>query len=148
VFGIGLYASPDVNGDGAVDFLISSTGNDAGGDGAGRVYLIAGESAAVSVDVVGEATHPFTLLGSRPNPTRHASVIRLQMPQRATVHVAIYDAGGRTVRQFESRDVAAGPHELTWDGRDQTGRPVGSGVYYATVRAMGSSQTTKIVRTR
>lgn len=148
VFGISLYGSPDADGDGTVDFLIASTGNDAAGDGAGRVYLISGESSAVSVGAWDLPAAAFTILGSRPNPARHTSEIRFQLPRRAVVSLTIYDAGGRTVRQIESRSLPEGQHDLTWDGRDQNGGRVGSGVYYATVRALGAMRTTKVVRTR
>lgn len=51
------------------------------------------------------------------------------------VAVAIHDARGRTVRRLDAA-VAGGRGELTWDGRDQAGRDLPSGVYFA--RAAGS----------
>jgi flagellar hook assembly protein FlgD len=42
----------------------------------------------------------------------------------------------------------AGSHEITWDGRDDQGRPVGSGVYWYEVRTDRDSARGKLVRLR
>jgi flagellar hook assembly protein FlgD len=49
--------------------------------------------------------------------------------------VAIYDLKGRQVRSLDAGGADPQDLHLTWDGRDSTGAPVASGIYY--VRAVG-----------
>ncbi|MCA9753519.1 MAG: FG-GAP repeat protein, partial [Gemmatimonadetes bacterium] len=148
VFGIAIFGSPDANGDGVPDFLLGATGNDASGDNAGRVYLIAGEPVVVDVPAIAPVGDGVLSIEARPNPTRGVSEIRFRIPHRAPVDVTIYDARGRVVRRLDARVADAGEHALGWDGRNERGSVVGSGVYYAVVRALGSTAATKIVQTK
>ena len=54
----------------------------------------------------------------------------------------IYDASGREVRTLVDGAQAAGRRSAVWDGRDDTGLPVASGVYYARLDA-GSQRFTR-----
>ena len=68
-----------------------------------------------------------------PNPARANVRLSLHVPTAGTLSVAILDAAGRRVRDL-SRDVAAGPVELTWDLRDDAARRMPPGLYFASVR--------------
>jgi flagellar hook assembly protein FlgD len=46
----------------------------------------------------------------------------------------IYDLTGRHVRTLLSGEVSAGTHSVQWDGRDERGSSVGSGVYFYRLR--------------
>jgi flagellar hook assembly protein FlgD len=52
------------------------------------------------------------------------------------------------VRALPSARYGAGSHEVTWDGRDEQGRAVGSGVYWYEVRTGRESAVGKLVRLR
>ena len=74
----------------------------------------------------------------RPNPVHVAgpsTSIEFDLPAPARVRVAIYDAGGRLIRTLADGVRPAGPQVLTWDGRDECGHPVASGIYACTVRS-------------
>src|SRR4029079_17899215 len=68
-----------------------------------------------------------------PNPARADVRLSLHVPAAGTLSVAIFDAAGGRVRDL-SRDVAAGPVELTWDLRDNAARRMPPGLYFASVR--------------
>ncbi len=91
------------------------------------------------VDVPDAAPRAAMLLPNRPNPFNPGTVIPFRLDSPAMVELAIYDATGRFVRMLLSQNVGAGSHEIPWDGRDQGGHAVASGVY--TVRLTGGSQT-------
>ncbi len=77
----------------------------------------------------------LTLQGVRPNPFNPATSIGFELTEPAVVSVRVFDAAGRLVRALASgRPLAAGRHDLTWNGRDDRGRRVGSGVYFLQVR--------------
>ncbi|MDM7917203.1 MAG: S8 family serine peptidase, partial [Candidatus Eisenbacteria bacterium] len=71
------------------------------------------------------------LLTASPNPFRPRTTIRLQLPEAAGARLAIYAVDGRRVAVLHDGALPAGPHEFVWNGSEDVGRPVPSGVYYA-----------------
>jgi hypothetical protein len=70
------------------------------------------------------------LLGIVPNPFNPRTSIHVETPGGAVV-LEIIDLSGRKVRTLANGALTPGAHELIWDGRDDEGREVGSGVYMA-----------------
>ena len=64
-----------------------------------------------------------------PNPFNPTTTITFSLAQPGNVTVAVYDLQGRRVRVLAEGSCAAGARSVTWNGRDGTGRDVGSGVY-------------------
>jgi hypothetical protein len=82
-----------------------------------------------------------------PNPANPALVIHYVLPHDDLVALRIHDPAGRVVRTLVSSRQAAGGHQARWDGRDDAGRAVASGVYLArlaTSSASGSRRVTLI----
>ncbi|MFN8180090.1 MAG: PQQ-binding-like beta-propeller repeat protein [bacterium] len=90
----------------------------------------------------------FEFLAPRPNPSRAATTFAWAMPERAPVSIRIYDITGRLVRNIADTTMDAGPHQMSWDGRDGSGRRVASGVYFAKLRAGAHVATRKFVSLR
>jgi hypothetical protein len=81
----------------------------------------------------GVADGPVTTLAlgaARPNPFTGGTALSLALPEAAEVAVEIHDAGGRVVRTLSRGPMGAGVHEITWDGKDDRGEMVASGVYF------------------
>lgn len=78
----------------------------------------------------------FRLEANYPNPFNPSTTIRYTLPQRALVHTIIYDILGRSVRSFASGVQAAGNHTTVWDGVDDFGNQVSSGIYIYRVKAV------------
>ena len=71
---------------------------------------------------------PITLLPPAPNPFNPTTNLRFEVAYATTMDLDIYDAGGRLVRTLmKSQPLAAGDHQIRWNGRDDAGRAVGSG---------------------
>ncbi len=68
-------------------------------------------------------------LSSRPNPFNPSTTITFSLPRSGTANLAVYTVSGQMVRLLRSGQMIAGTHTATWDGRDDSGRPVSSGVY-------------------
>ncbi len=80
-----------------------------------------------------------------PNPFNPSTTISFELSSRAAVRVEIFDARGAWVRTLADETMDAGPHALEWNGRDETGSIVGSGVYFYRLTAGGHSLAKKMV---
>jgi hypothetical protein len=96
-------------------------------------------------------TTPPHLLGleqNRPNPFWPATVIDFTMPDDGPAALRIYDVAGRLVRTLISGTVTAGPHSEPWNGLDDNGNRVASGVYFYRLQTGGQTFTRKLVLLR
>jgi len=66
---------------------------------------------------------------NRPNPFNPATSISFDLPAKTDVKLTIYNVAGKRVRTLVEKELGPGPHTVQWDGRDERGRSVASGVY-------------------
>ncbi len=92
----------------------------------------------------------FTLATPRPNPSRIGrTTFSFALPQAVTARLALYDVRGRLVRTLIDGPRPAGPSSADWDGRDDAGRTVAHGLYFAHLQAAGlGERTTRVVLVR
>lgn len=83
-----------------------------------------------------------------PNPARDGARLRFSLVAAEHVDARLYDVAGREVRRLHAGALAAGVHELAWDGRDAAGRRAAAGVYFARVEAGGTTRVARLVRVR
>lgn len=88
------------------------------------------------------------LLSAVPNPCRDAALIHMRLPAPGRARLTILDAGGRPVRTLGERRFAGGPGSLAWDGRDDRGRAVPAGTYFARLESAQGRDVLRIVRAR
>jgi hypothetical protein len=94
-------------------------------------------------------TRLVTLHPPVPNPFNPKTRIQYDLPEPGVVDLRIHDASGRLVRTLVgSESLPAGLHEATWDGRDDSGRPVGAGVYFYRLHTPGFAGTGKMALVR
>ncbi|MBD3161812.1 MAG: hypothetical protein GF346_05995, partial [Candidatus Eisenbacteria bacterium] len=77
----------------------------------------------------------IALYANQPNPFNPITTIRFAVPRSGAVALRIFDTAGRLIRTLVAEDLEAGTHAVTWDGTDDRGRAVGSGVYLYELRA-------------
>ncbi len=91
----------------------------------------------------------FSLRQNYPNPFNPETSIEYGLPEPAQVKITIYDINGHEIRNLVSGNQAAGIHSVKWDGRDETGNKVVSGIYFYHFKAIGAkkvfSQTNKMI---
>jgi FlgD Ig-like domain len=80
-----------------------------------------------------------------PNPFNPTTTIAFSLKERGRVSLVIYNVAGERVRTLVDENVVAGAHTKMWDGRDEVGQPVSSGVYFYRLVAAGFEQTRKMV---
>jgi hypothetical protein len=82
---------------------------------------------------------------ARPNPFNPSTTIGYHLPAAGPAEIVVFDVRGHVVRTLVNGAVAAGDHEVTWDGRDDAGNPVASGVYLYRLRAGPIVETRRMV---
>ena len=110
------------------------------------------EYAVSAVDLVGNESAPSSPVTVRcssgfaefrlsilPNPSFGSATLAYAAAPGALIHVRIYTATGRLVREISCTAAASGEGSLAWDGRDLVNRPVGSGIYLCELSAGGES---------
>jgi hypothetical protein len=88
------------------------------------------------------------LLPGAPNPFNPSTEIRFVLRHAAAVEALIVDARGRRVRSLFGGRAVAGLNRVRWDGRDEAGLGVASGVYVAIVRSGSKLQSTPLALVR
>lgn len=87
----------------------------------------------------------FSLEQNYPNPFNPETTIRFQLPNSADVHLAIYNILGQEVRVLIDKNMELGFHSVVWDGRDNSGNLVTSGIYYYRIRSENFSDLRKML---
>jgi len=101
-----------------------------------------------TVDVPVSGTPPAILGAPRPNPAPGAAHLTLQLRDAGTVRVRVFDLAGRLVTTVHDGPAVAGPMTLVWNGKDDRGRRVSSGVYWIHAEAGGQTMIQKVVLAR
>ena len=87
----------------------------------------------------------FRLHPARPNPFNPHTLIRLDLPRAAICDLRVVDPSGRTVRRLLAGEAGPGTVETIWDGTDDHGQPVGSGVFFVWAAAEGEGRAVQKV---
>jgi len=85
----------------------------------------------------------YNLSDNYPNPFKKTTSISYQLPQKGLVTIKIFDATGREIRTLVQHFHTAGVYSLNWDGTDQYGKKVGSGIYFYQMTVGHSYTVTK-----
>lgn len=84
------------------------------------------------------------LRANHPEPFSETTTIRFELREEAKVRMDVCDVSGRLVVTLLDQPLAAGSHDVRWDGRDGRGRTVPSGVYYCRLRCGEVIDTRKL----
>jgi flagellar hook assembly protein FlgD len=85
------------------------------------------------------------LCGNYPNPFNPQTTIAYQLPQAGPVRLTLYNVAGQVVRRLVDQEQAAGRYHVVWDGKDDQGRDMVSGVYLYRMQAAPFQQTRRLV---
>jgi len=138
VFSVSYTApTPAVNFDGVI--IVSS--NDANNP-AVMIPLTVSASTSNEDPVVPTVTK---LEGNYPNPFNPETAIRFSTREAGPVRISIYNLKGQIVKTLVNTDMAAGSHRVIWNGKDESGRSVSSGIYMYRMETPGYSKTLKMM---
>ncbi|MCH9008906.1 T9SS type A sorting domain-containing protein [candidate division KSB1 bacterium] len=86
----------------------------------------------------------YELLQNHPNPFNPETDIRFQLPEASHVMVRIFNILGQEIRTLTDKRYEAGYHTVPWNGKDEKGNVVSSGIYLYMLQAGNFSQVMKM----
>jgi flagellar hook assembly protein FlgD len=87
----------------------------------------------------------MTLMQNYPNPFNPSTHISFSLPQTQHVRLSIYNMRGQLVKTLVNEKLKAGQNTLTWDGKDNRGNPVATGIYSYRIQSNGQSISRKMM---
>lgn len=87
----------------------------------------------------------FHLFQNYPNPFNPETTISYNLPRGSHVDLTIYNVNGQQVRKLIDEFQKAGKFTVTWDGTEESGAPVSSGVYFYRIKALHSAIFRKMI---
>ena len=109
-----------------------------------QAVYVSGESGLVNVEVevipvsIGDEVVLFnqtTLKSNFPNPFNPETTIRFSVAKESNVYIGIYNVKGQRIKSLINGFVNSGDHQVIWNGSDESGRTVSSGLYFYRMRA-------------
>ena len=94
--------------------------------------------------VDGAVPQAFALHQNYPNPFNPETTIRFDLPQAGPVSLNIYNVTGQLVRELTDGQRQAGTYEIRWNGRNEQGHLVPSGIYFCHMKAGKFTETRKM----
>jgi hypothetical protein len=87
----------------------------------------------------------FSLANNYPNPFNPNTIIEYTIPRQCHVTVAVFNLLGQKITTLVDETKAAGHHSTSWDGLDQNGQPLASGVYLYRIKAGDYTEAKKML---
>jgi FG-GAP-like repeat/FlgD Ig-like domain len=136
--GIGLG---DLNRDALPDVVVANQSSD-------NVSVLLHGATVTSVEPApagGNAPSAPRLAQNHPNPFNPSTTIRFTLPEPERARITIFDASGREIATLVDRLFPAGDHRVEWQGRNDHGAPVASGVYFYRLRTSRGSTSRRMM---
>jgi hypothetical protein len=97
--------------------------------------------------IADETTTPlsFELFANYPNPFNPTTTVKYQVAEASDVTITVYDILGNKVCTLFNGKQQPGQHETVWNGTNEMGKPVTSGIYFCTYKAKNFSKTQKMM---
>ncbi len=134
--------------DTALYFIVGSVPETFNGSQQVFSYSISVDPSGSSVDPQAGGSGRVFMENCSPNPFSTQTAIELHIPSQGHVSLEIYDLSGRLVRTILNREVAPGAHGFSWNGTDDSGNILPSGMYVVQLQHSGDrlSQRLTILR--
>jgi len=87
----------------------------------------------------------FALKQNYPNPFNPVTTIKYQIPAESRVVLSVYNILGQRIKTILNDVQPAGYYTVQWNGRDETGNQVASGIYFYRIQADGYVNTCKML---
>jgi len=129
----------DLNGDGLEDLIVGDS------DG-GLHYFQRGQDVGVENDYISDSKPlSFKIFANYPNPFNPVTTIQYDLPKSVKINVSIYNFLGKSVKVLKNGYQQAGSYKVQWDGRDDHGLLLSSGIYICQIHAGNLHKSIKLM---
>ncbi|MFQ6618417.1 MAG: FlgD immunoglobulin-like domain containing protein, partial [Fidelibacterota bacterium] len=90
----------------------------------------------------------YKLNQNYPNPFNSKTLIQFYLPEEVHVTLKIYNLLGKEIKTLANGSLHVGVHQIVWDGTDQKGRSMGSGLYFYWLNTASFQQVKKMILIR
>jgi len=90
-------------------------------------------------------TGSIQLHQNTPNPFNPTTTISFSIPNESKVDLSIYNIKGQKIKQLISDQLSAGQHSVVWNGKDDNGKSVSSGIYFYKLKTANFEKTKKMI---
>lgn len=88
-----------------------------------------GDPLSTGIEDLAVVPSSYRLLNNFPNPFNPSTIIAFEIPQNENVSLKIFNINGQLIRTLTNENLSAGKYEKTWDGKNEIGKEVSSGIY-------------------
>ena len=128
----------------ATDLFTGAVYNDTWGWGKLRILNAIRTATGVEAMADGRRAPELLLEQNYPNPFNPSTTIDFSIPSDERVSLQIFSTTGRLIRTLINQNYSAGRHSVKWDGRNNWGRNVSSGMYIYRIKAGKYTKTMKM----
>ena len=110
--------------------------------------IVAGQSDYVermTEEILANIPSVFSLSQNYPNPFNPITKMNYNLPMRSKVNISIYNVLGQEIKTLVNEVQEYGYHSISWNGKDNFGRDMASGVYFTRMVSKGFTQTKKML---
>jgi hypothetical protein len=93
-------------------------------------------------------TNQFALYQNYPNPFNPITTIPFSLDRRTLIEIKIFDVNGRLVKRYTPKNYYPGNYSVQWDGKDNVGRNIASGIYYYELSTIEKRDLKKMILIR
>ncbi|MHB2156178.1 golvesin C-terminal-like domain-containing protein [Calditrichota bacterium GD2] len=108
-------------------------------------FLLIREVTDIADETDEQIPETYRLSQNFPNPFNASTTIRFNLPQRERVQLNVYNLLGKHIKTLLDGEAPAGVHRIIWDGRNESGQTVSSGIYYYSLRTPNFTQMKKMI---
>ncbi|MGB2698534.1 MAG: FG-GAP-like repeat-containing protein, partial [Candidatus Zixiibacteriota bacterium] len=144
-FGVNVAGVGDLNGDGYNEIMISSYFDDTH---IGEVFIFTSAPTSVNESDERGQLNNFHLNQNYPNPFNPETIIEYVLPEDTQVKLSIYNILGQHIRTLIDGHQKTGCETVTWDGTDQAGRELSSGIYFYKLKTASFIEVKKMLLLR
>jgi len=106
---------------------------------------VGAEGTYTNIDEGNIVSKDFTLYNAYPNPFNPVTTIHYELSKDSDVKISVLDLSGKYVKQLVHGSQNAGIKSVLWNGTDNAGLKVGSGIYFYRIQLNGHSETKKMI---
>ncbi len=143
----GLDVADDMDGDGVPE-IVFTRGSTRGGADAPAIFIFELQQGILTTSVENSVTgipETFDMLQNYPNPFNPQTAIVYDIAKAGQVSLSIYNVLGQKIRTLVDGLQNASRHTVQWDGKDDNGAQVTSGIYFYRIHAQGFTQVKQML---